>query len=213
MADRMKIERKIQAYLKARREGNTAEQSRIQGTMKGPEMTLLARALEIEKAKEARATIEIAPARVLNTPNSAATQRPKEQKMAKAKTKTTPNTPVRTVPKATEKAEPKVGNVIKANYRAGFNAVDGLKTASGAKVVCTVFDEVVSLLAGKTPEELRAVASKYGVDYTWDHLNPGMQRMNLGNRLRAMVRKGEVTLAAPPKPAAPKKARKLAVAQ
>lgn len=211
MADRMKIERKIQAYLKARREGNVTEQSRIQGTMKGPEMTLLARALEIEKAKEARATVEVAPARVLNTPNSAATQRPKEKIMAKAKT--TPNTPVRTVPKATEKAEPKVGNVIKANYRAGFNAVDGLKTASGAKVVCTVFDEVVSLLAGKTPEELRAVASKYGVDYTWDHLNPGMQRMNLGNRLRAMVRKGEVTLSAPKPAVTPKKARKLAVAQ
>jgi hypothetical protein len=42
------------------------------------------------------------------------------------------------------------------------------------------------------PESLASVARDNGIDpVRWSHLNFGMQRMNLGNSLRRMLRKGE----------------------
>lgn len=38
---------------------------------------------------------------------------------------------------------------------------------------------------------LESVAIENGVDFRWAHLNKGMQRMNLGNRLRGMLNRGE----------------------
>lgn len=90
--------------------------------------------------------------------------------------------------------EPRVGNVIKPQYRPGFVAVPGLKTASGSPVLATSNDVVVHLLAGKDTDGLKAIADEYGVIWKWDHLNPGMQRMNLGNRLRALVRAGTIEI-------------------
>lgn len=36
-----------------------------------------------------------------------------------------------------------------------------------------------------------ALAERYGVTARYDHLNPGQQRMNVGNRLRLVVPKSE----------------------
>ena len=53
-------------------------------------------------------------------------------------------------------------------------------------------DEVAQALAGIKGEALAEVATRNGIDFKrWEHLNPGMQRMNLGNMLRARGRRGD----------------------
>lgn len=66
--------------------------------------------------------------------------------------------------------------------------------ASGDKSkVCG--DWLSQLLAPLTPEQVARVASEIlGLSVTlYDHLNPGQVRMNWGNRLRAKVKRGELT--------------------
>ena len=61
-------------------------------------------------------------------------------------------------------------------------------------------DDVATLLAGNTPEAVCAVAEQLAGMETgelatkYGHLNPGQMRMNSGNRIRAMVKKGTVSV-------------------
>ncbi len=52
-------------------------------------------------------------------------------------------------------------------------------------------DLVATSLKGVPLTELRSVAEKAGIEWRWDHLNPGMQRMNVGNRIRAVLKAGK----------------------
>lgn len=56
-------------------------------------------------------------------------------------------------------------------------------------------DEVAIKLRGKTMDELEALAEKEGFgdnfNKSWKHLNAGMVRMNLGNKMRAKLRAKE----------------------
>lgn len=67
-------------------------------------------------------------------------------------------------------------------------------SARGNTTLCNG-DEVAIKLSSKTPAEVLALASKLlGLDLTTKYagLNPGQQRMNAGNRLRAAIKKGAV---------------------
>lgn len=90
------------------------------------------------------------------------------------------------------KSSPKRGNVVPARYRPSFHAIAGLRTPSGTLVVATADDAVTRKLAGLDSVALELVAEEFGIEWKWAHLNPGMQRMNLGNRLRSAIRRGEL---------------------
>ena len=61
-------------------------------------------------------------------------------------------------------------------------------------------DDVATLLAGNTPEAVCAVAEQLAgmkvgeLVKSYGHLNPGQVRMCAGNRIRAMVKKGTVSV-------------------
>ena len=80
----------------------------------------------------------------------------------------------------------------------------------GGSISCG--DEVATALAGVDHEALFQFAATVGIDVAkYDHLNAGQKRMNVGNRLRNLVKKGEVevaTLAALPRAPEPVKATK-----
>ena len=82
----------------------------------------------------------------------------------------------------------------------------------GGSISCG--DEVATALAGVDHEALFQFAATVGIDVAkYDHLNAGQKRMNVGNRLRNLVKKGEVTveqLAALPRAPEPVKAVKAA---
>lgn len=51
-------------------------------------------------------------------------------------------------------------------------------------------DFIGGALAGLTLDQVKTIADDLGVDASkYDHLNSGQQRMNIGNRLRALVKK------------------------
>ena len=71
-------------------------------------------------------------------------------------------------------------SVIPANYKRAY----GTAGNCGDQVVAAM---ATAQEAGTT---LEAIANENGVDFgRWAHLNPGMQRMNLGNVLRGVVRR------------------------
>ena len=80
----------------------------------------------------------------------------------------------------------------------------------GGSISCG--DEVATALAGVDHEALFQFAATVGIDVAkYDHLNAGQKRMNVGNRLRNLVKKGGVevaTLAALPRAPEPVKATK-----
>lgn len=58
-------------------------------------------------------------------------------------------------------------------------------------------DPVAQALAGKTPDEVVALASRLlGLDFQTKYagLNPGQRRMNCGNRIRSAVKKGALNM-------------------
>ena len=61
-------------------------------------------------------------------------------------------------------------------------------------------DDVATLLAGNTPDNVCATAEQLSglkkgeLVKKYGHLNPGQVRMCAGNRIRAMVKKGAVTV-------------------
>lgn len=74
-----------------------------------------------------------------------------------------------------------------------YIARDGVKTAAGNKIT-DIGDEAADEMAGKTFDEMVAIVAratgtpKDELIVKYEKLNPGMQRMTLGNRLRAALR-------------------------
>lgn len=69
------------------------------------------------------------------------------------------------------------------------NVASMVKTAGGSYHKDDVLGHALS---GLTVEQVKEIGTDAGVDASkYDHLNPGQQRMNVGNRLRAIVAKDE----------------------
>jgi len=74
-----------------------------------------------------------------------------------------------------------------------YESFKNVRTASGRPSI-DVNDQVASKLRGKTLDEVYEVAAKVldlgegELRNKYDHLNPGMQRMNLGNRMRKVLK-------------------------
>jgi hypothetical protein len=87
-------------------------------------------------------------------------------------------TTTKTARRRARRAEPATRSVVKPEYRARY--ADG-----------SCGDDLAQRLRGVDAAKLRALAEANGVwmrDYAG--LNPGMRRMAVGNRLRALVRRG-----------------------
>jgi hypothetical protein len=72
-------------------------------------------------------------------------------------------------------------------FRDRYTVDKSVRTPSGGYSISNR-DEVARALNGLTVEQLAQVAARAGLAdriKRWAHLNPGMQRMNLGNVLRA----------------------------
>lgn len=79
--------------------------------------------------------------------------------------------------------------VIGSEYRDKYKVDKTVRTASGAYSV-SKGDDVAKALNGLTVAQLTDVAKDAGIIEKfngWKHLNPGMQRMNLGNVLRGLL--------------------------
>jgi hypothetical protein len=87
------------------------------------------------------------------------------------------------------------------NYKIGL-----AKTASGRATI-DIGDETAAALRGKPLDEVYKLAAKVlgesekDLHARYDHLNPGMQRMNLGNRMRAAAKTKSEKATAPVKKA------------
>jgi colicin import membrane protein len=80
--------------------------------------------------------------------------------------------------------------VVSEEYRDKYKLSD-VRTPSGAKSI-SCGDQVAQALNGLDVAQLGQVAKAAGLDFKkWSHLNPGMQRMNLGNSLRARAESAE----------------------
>ena len=76
-----------------------------------------------------------------------------------------------------------------------FDIRASVRTKVGGSISCG--DEVATALAGVDHEALFQFAATVGIDVAkYDHLNAGQKRMNVGNRLRNLVKKGGVEVAA-----------------
>lgn len=71
-----------------------------------------------------------------------------------------------------------------------YQSFRSVRTASGRPSI-DVADQVATLLRGKSLEEVREIGAKVlqgetaeSLRIKYEHLNPGMQRMNIGNRIR-----------------------------
>lgn len=80
---------------------------------------------------------------------------------------------------------------VRSEYRRKYSVDKTHKTASG-KPSIGVEDQITDLLKGANIETIKAVCAENDLSYDrWAGLNPGMQRMCLGNRLRGMAQKGK----------------------
>lgn len=86
-----------------------------------------------------------------------------------------------------EKPTPKTGNVINRDWKAKA------KTAGGGNGDALDTAMRNAWLGADTPEvAFLSLCDENGVDSgRWMHLNHGMRRMNLGNVLRGMLKRGE----------------------
>lgn len=77
-------------------------------------------------------------------------------------------------------------------FRDKYETDKTVRTASGAYSVSNG-DEIAKALNGLTVESLANVASRAGLTerwVKWEHVNPGMQRMNLSNVMRGVLKEG-----------------------
>lgn len=83
------------------------------------------------------------------------------------------------------------GSVVKKAYRDVYKAHGGSNGDDLATKMKEHVSDVIDGVATLNTEKLRTFAEANQVwDAKYASLNPGQQRMNVGNRLRAMVRKG-----------------------
>jgi len=81
-------------------------------------------------------------------------------------------------------------SAVRSEYRRKYSVDKAHKTASG-KPSIGVEDQITDLLKGADVGIIESVCDENDLDYNrWAGLNPGMQRMCLGNRLRGMAQKG-----------------------
>lgn len=80
-------------------------------------------------------------------------------------------------------------HAVDTKYRHRYPVDKEKKTVSG-KPSIGLDDDLTQALKGLGVDDLRRVASENSIEYKWGTRNPGMQRMCLGNVLRAMARKG-----------------------
>lgn len=92
----------------------------------------------------------------------------------------------------------KGGNIIGDDYRKKYGKAQTIGDTVSDALRKAVTGTTKSGKDGKgtkefvDPKLLKSVGKANGVDTArWDHLNVGQQRMNLGNVLRAMVKRGE----------------------
>jgi len=96
-----------------------------------------------------------------------------------------------------QKAIPKTSTRTKAfneEYRDKYKQSE-TRTPSGSKSV-SCGDAMATALNGLTVQQLKDVATKAGLGdrfKKWEHLNPGMVRMNLGNVMRAAMNENETS--------------------
>jgi hypothetical protein len=85
------------------------------------------------------------------------------------------------------------GSVVPEEYRERYKP----HRNPNGKMSHSCADAVAKRLNGSTGEELAALASRLGIRAAWRRWgdrNFGMKRMNLGNMLRGMIRRGEITI-------------------
>lgn len=83
-------------------------------------------------------------------------------------------------------------------YRDKYEVDKSVRTASGAFSISTG-DDVAKAMNALNTEQLADVAERAGLPEkfaTWAERNPGMQRMNLGNCIRGLLRKDETAVKA-----------------
>jgi len=87
---------------------------------------------------------------------------------------------------------------FKEEYRENYVVDKSVKTPSGAYAISNA-DKVAKALNGLNVEQCAQVAAAAGISGRfdkWSERNPGMQRMNLGNVMRAMLERDEDEAAA-----------------
>lgn len=93
--------------------------------------------------------------------------------------------------------EPKTMSKTLLKYRNGYEPT----TAYSGRKSLNNGDEIADFLAGREPDEILIAAERIlGLDAgflteKYTGLNPGQKRMNGGNRLRAAMKRGDITAA------------------
>lgn len=93
--------------------------------------------------------------------------------------------------------EPKTLSTTMRKYRSGYEPT----VAYSGRVSLNKGDEVATILAGKSPADVLTMAEALlGLEAgelvaRYAKLNPGQQRMNGGNRIRAAIKRGDATIA------------------
>jgi hypothetical protein len=177
------IERYVKAHLAWRAEQEPSAKERLlarsyaaRGVLRGGAVQEAARridAAQLQAPKEETMTEEIE--------THSEEERPKVKAAKKAKKKPK---------KARARAE---GSIIDSMQRQEYEK-SNVKTPSGSRSV-SCGDAVAKALNGLTLDQLEKLAKKADMADSWakwKKLNPGMIRMNLGNRLRAQVKQGDV---------------------
>jgi hypothetical protein len=78
------------------------------------------------------------------------------------------------------------GTIIDKKRAGQYHVDDKTRTPSGRKSIDSN-DKVAKALRGKSLDEVIAIAKKNDIDVKkYAHLNAGMQRMNIGNKLRGL---------------------------
>lgn len=92
-------------------------------------------------------------------------------------------------------------SIVPVGYRKRCVRDKQHKTPGGNPTV-SCGDALARYLAGKTVQQVAAIAESAGAGQAesllaaYAHLNPGQQRMNIGNRIRALVKEGSWTVPA-----------------
>lgn len=198
-----KVQRYVDLHLEWREEGSiqgSPLHKRVlaaRGVLKGREFTEAAQLVQAGLNPPPVAVPGHPEAEVMETVAQAATEtaevvQPPETPAAPKAKKEKKEKPV-----AVKKAKkPKVesGSIIDSATRKSYTRSD-VKTASGARSISNG-DDVAGALNGLSEEQLQKVAKRLGAEEAWAKwktLNPGMKRMNLGNKLRAQIKAGDAT--------------------
>lgn len=122
--------------------------------------------------------------------------------MAKAKQQQPDATPVATEqPAAAAPAALPSRSIVPVDYRKKCVRDKATRTPGGNPTV-SCGDALARFLAGKTVEQVAAIAESASggalkaesLLAAYAHLNPGQRRMNIGNRIRALVKEGSWTV-------------------